>query len=206
VTGREFHAHEHVLAQSPVLMRICQNHKHSLLRLILPDDIGDRELCRVLEYLYSGKLAVATHDFYQGTLSIVHELTELYLFASRLGLGRLMELIVRELEKHDFLKSNPTVLFLTAERIYSATPKSDRTFKDFFIAALTSCYENCEEFPDDHAAKLLTAGGTLAVDIYQAQGVICQTRRVAIIDLKAEIRGVFHWVWIHDTNVQANES
>lgn len=155
------------------------------MRLMLPDDVGDRELRRVLEYLYSGRLEVNPHSFLQGGLSTVPELTELYVLASRLGLGRLMELIARELEKQDFLRSNPMALFLIAERIYPATPKSNRAFKDFFVAALTSCYENCPDFPEEHAAKLLVAGGPLALDIYQAQ-------RSMNIELQACIRGILY--------------
>jgi len=181
VTKHEFFAHEHVLAQSPVLMKYCREHKGSL-RLKLPADVEDSEFRRVLEYLYTGKLHGTAHCAHYGAVFMVQELVELYVLASRLGLGVLMAIIVGELEKQDFLKSNPTILFTAAERIYPATPKSDRTFKDFFVAALTSCYENCEDFPQEDAEKLLMAGGPLALDIYQAQ-------RAMNIELRAEVRG-----------------
>ncbi|MCJ1245685.1 hypothetical protein MMC30_002889 [Trapelia coarctata] len=180
VTKHEFFAHEYVLSQSPVLMQACREHKGSL-RLKLPADVEDREFRQVLEYLYTGKLDSPAHYVQQGGMFLVQGLVELYVLASRLGLGVLMALIVRELEKQDFLKSNPDVLFITAERIYPATPKSDRAFKDFFIAALTSCYENCEDFPEEQAAKLSMAGGPLALDIYQAQ-------RAMNLELRAEVR------------------
>jgi len=188
MTKREFHVHEQVFSQSPVFRRFCQNHTGSM-RLMWPDDVRDREMRRVLEYLYLGKLESNSHGFLQGGLSIVQEMAELYVIASRLGLGRLMELVVRELEKQDFLRSDPTVLFLTAERIYPATPKTDRAFKDFFVSALISCYENCEDFPEEHAAKLSTAGGPLAFDIYQAQRANNIELRAENIELGAEVRG-----------------
>ena len=152
------------------------------MRIKLPADIKDEEPCRVLEYLYTGKLVTQTHCVHQGSLYVVQGLVELYVVASRFGLGILMALIVRDLEKHTFLKSNPEVLFITAERIYPATQKSDRVFKDFFVAALSACYENCPDFPKELAAKFMIAGGTLAVDIYEAQRVRCDK-------LHAEIRG-----------------
>lgn len=185
VTKHEYFAHEYVLSQSPVLLKGCREHKDSL-RLKLPVDVRDREFCRVLEYLYTGQVEATAHSFHQGVVLIVQELTEIYVLASRLGLGRLMELVVWELQKQTFLKSNPTVLLQTAERIYPATAKSDRAFKDFFVAALISCYKNCEDFPEEQAAKLSTAGGPLAFDIYQAQ-------RAMNIELMAEVRGKLHW-------------
>lgn len=150
------------------------------MRIKLPADIEDEELCRVLEYLYTGKLVIPTGSVHQ--LYVVHGLIELYVVASRFGLGILMALIVRDLEKHTFLKSNPEVLFITAERIYPATPDSDRVFKDFFVAALIACYENCPDLSKTLAAKFMMAGGTLAVDIYEAQCLRCDK-------LYAKIRG-----------------
>ena len=142
----------------------------------------DAEFRGVHDYLYTGKLVGPAHCIHQGAVFMVQELAGLYVLASKLELEILMVLIVQELEKQDFRKSNPDLLFATAERIYPDMPESDRIFKDFFVAALTSCYENCEEFPKRTLKSSRSPGAPLALDIYQSQ-------RAMDIELGAKIGG-----------------
>jgi len=97
-------------------------------------------------------------------------LAKIYIVGCKYLLGSLTALVVLSLKDLEFLESDPKLLLHLAKTVYSATPPTDQAFKEYFVATLEQCYQNCEgDFPNARVDQCLEEGGQLAVDIHQAQ-------------------------------------
>lgn len=97
-------------------------------------------------------------------------LAQLYTVGCKYLLGSLTALVVLGLKDLAFIESDPKLLLHLAKTVYSATPPTDQAFKEYFVATLEQCYQNCEgDFPNARVDQCLKEGGQLAVDIHRAQ-------------------------------------
>lgn len=142
--------------------------------LNLPEDAVE-EFGKVLMYLYSKDYPIKNVQNLKSTSS---ELANMYLVAHKYELDGLKKLTLKKLEDTIDPVDHPERFLAVAETISSAIASSDTTLHDFLrgqichLLGLKIAYNSKIEFTKAVQTKLqllISQGGPLAVDIFEAQ-------------------------------------
>lgn len=175
-------AHTAVLAQSPLLAAVLkqkQKDSKELVRLRLQDQ-DPRVFRRILQYLYSQRLPVATSDENER----LQQLCEGYIMACQFELDVLQDLILHSLnENKDGIRSD-TVLY-PAKMVYEAD-EARLPFREFLrrIVHKSICEEGLDSDNDVKSTlnEFVSCGGTIALDVAEVLMDISQGKNNSCSD------------------------
>jgi len=172
-----------VLSQSPVLARMLAEkpQANAERELNLPEDAVE-EFGKVLMYLYSKEFPIKNAKDLESTSS---ELANMYLVAHKYELDGLKKLTLKKLEDTIGPVDHPERFLTIAQTISSAIAPSDPILHDFLrgeichLLGLKNAYNSKIELTKNVQAKLqllVSQGGPLAVDIFEAQFSVGSSR------------------------------
>lgn len=157
-------AHEAVLAQSPALAAAMEKKRDGRNVLFLGPSAQDLQVFRrILQYLYSQKLPIATADKNERPKQQCEE----YIMACRLELDVLQSLLVQSLEEKEEGTGSET--FLIAARLVYKAGEAKIAFREMFKRRLHKCIDeeglNTDNYASRFVKKVLASGGPIASDV-----------------------------------------